>query len=157
MTSEIIKRMFDACYQAKRTRDMLPPLPEGVRASFIHYLDVIQSLEQQGVKVKVSDLSDAMELPRPGVTRTVKEMEEKGYLKKIASEEDGRVTYITVTRTGQELSQKYDEQYFDSLIPYMEEISEKDAECMIQTIEKFYQIMISSRNHELSDQDSLVG
>ena len=148
MTSEIIKRMFDACYQAKRTRDMLPPLPEGVRASFIHYLDVIQSLEQQGVKVKVSDLSDAMELPRPGDTRTVKEMEEKGYLKKIASEEDGRVTYITVTRTGQELSQKYDEQYFDSLLPYMEEISEEDAECMIQTIEKFYQIMCERRKHD---------
>lgn len=140
--------MFDACYQAKRTRDMLPPLPEGVRASFIHYLDVIQSLEQQGVKVKVSDLSDAMELPRPGVTRTVKEMEEKGYLKKIASEEDGRVTYITVTRTGQELSQKYDEQYFDSLLPYMEEISEEDAECMIQTIENFYQIMCERRKHD---------
>ena len=97
MTSEIIKRMFDACYQAKRTRDMLPPLPEGVRASFIQYLDVIQSLERKGIQVKVSDLSDAMELPRPGVTRTVKEMEEKGYLQKIASEEDGRVTYITVT------------------------------------------------------------
>ena len=46
MTSEIIKRMFDACYQAKRTRDMLPPLPEGVRASFIQYLDVIQSLDR---------------------------------------------------------------------------------------------------------------
>jgi len=82
MTSEIIKRMFDACYQAKRTRDMLPPLPEGVRASFIQYLDVIQSLERKGIQVKVSDLSDAMELPRPGVTRTVKEMEEKGYLQK---------------------------------------------------------------------------
>ena len=80
MTSEIIKRMFDACYQAKRTRDMLPPLPEGVRASFIQYLDVIQSLERKGIQVKVSDLSDAMELPRPGVTRTVKEMEEKGIL-----------------------------------------------------------------------------
>ena len=102
MTSEIIKRMFDACYQAKRTRDMLPPLPEGVRASFIQYLDVIQSLERKGIQVKVSDLSDAMELPRPGVTRTVKEMEEKGYLQKIASEEDGRVTYITVTKKGSE-------------------------------------------------------
>lgn len=148
MTSEIIKRMFDACYQAKRTRDMLPPLPEGVRASFIHYLDVIQSLEKQGIKVKVSDISDAMELPRPGVTRTVKEMEEKGYLKKIASEKDGRVTYITVTQTGLELSQKYDEQYFNGLIPYMEEISEEDAECMIQTIEKFYQIMCERRKHD---------
>ena len=101
MTSEIIKRMFDACYQAKRTREMLPPLPEGVRSSFIQYLDTIQSLEGQGVQVKVSDISDAMELPRPGVTRTVKEMEEKGYLKKMASEADGRVTYIAVTRREQ--------------------------------------------------------
>ena len=147
MTSEIIKRMFDACYQAKRTRDMLPPLPEGVSASFIQYLDVIQSLERKGRQVKVSDLSDAMELPRPGVTRTVKEMEEKGYLKKMASEADGRVTYIAVTRKGPNLSQKYDEQYFKSLLPYMEEISDEDAECMIRTIEKFYQIMCERRKH----------
>lgn len=147
MTSEIIKRMFDACYQAKRTREMLPPLPEGVRSSFIQYLDTIQSLEGQGVLVKVSDISDAMELPRPGVTRTVKEMEEKGYLKKMASEEDGRVTYIAVTRKGTNLSQKYDEQYFKSLLPYMEEISDEDAECMIRTIEKFYQIMCERRKH----------
>lgn len=147
MTSEIIKRMFDACYQAKRTREMLPPLPEGVRSSFIQYLDTIQSLEGQGVQVKVSDISDAMELPRPGVTRTVKEMEEKGYLKKMASEEDGRVTYIAVTRKGTNLSQEYDEQYFKSLLPYMEEISDEDAECMIRTIEKFYQIMCERRKH----------
>ena len=140
--------MFDACYQAKRTRDMLPPLPEGVRASFIQYLDAIQSLERQGIQVKVSDISDTMELPRPGVTRTVKEMEEKGYLKKIASEKDGRVTYIAVTSKGRELSQKYDEQYFDSLLPYMEEISEEDAVCMIQTIEKFYQIMCERRKYD---------
>ena len=147
MTSDMIKRMFDACYQAKRTRDMLPPLPEGVRSSFIQYLDTIQSLERQGVQVKVSDISDTMELPRPGVTRTVREMGEKGYLKKKASEEDGRVTYIAITKKGKELLQKYDEQYFKNLLPYMEEIPEEDAECMIQTIEKFYQIMCERRKH----------
>ena len=76
-----------------------------------------------------------------------RKMEEKGYLQKIASEEDGRVTYITVTKKGSELSQKYDEQYFDSLLPYMEEIPDEDAECMIQTIEKFYQIMCERRKH----------
>ena len=60
MTSEIIKRMFDACYQAKRTREMLPPLPEGVRSSFIQYLDTIQSLEGQGVHclLYTSDAAD---------------------------------------------------------------------------------------------------
>ena len=148
MTSEIIKRMFDACYQAKTDPGGCSHrCPNGVRSSFIQYLDTIQSLEGQGVQVKVSDISDAMELPRPGVTRTVKEMEEKGYLKKMASEADGRVTYIAVTRKGTNLSQKYDEQYFKSLLPYMEEISDEDAECMIRTIEKFYQIMCERRKH----------
>ena len=147
MTNEKVKRMLDACYQAKRIRELLPPLPQGVMPSYIQYMDTIQKLEKQGIQVKVSDISDVMNLPRPGVTRTVKEMEAKGYLHKFASKEDGRVTYITVTKKGSELSQKYDEQYFDSLLPYMEEIPDEDAECMIQTIEKFYQIMCERRKH----------
>ena len=147
MTNEKVKRMLDACYQAKRIRELLPPLPQGVMPSYIQYMDTIQKLEKQGIQVKVSDISDVMNLPRPGVTRTVKEMEAKGYLHKFASKEDGRVTYITVTKKGSELSQKYDEQYFKSLLPYMEEISDEDAECMIRTIEKFYQIMCERRKH----------
>ena len=85
MRIETLKKMFDACYQAKRARDLLPPLPDGVTSSYIHYLDAIQILEKQEIHVKVSDISDALNLPRPGVTRTVKEMEMKGYLEKIAS------------------------------------------------------------------------
>ena len=94
MRIETLKKMFDACYQAKRARDLLPPLPDGVTSSYIHYLDAIQILEKQEIHVKVSDISDALNLPRPGVTRNVKEMETKGYLQKIASPDDGRVTYI---------------------------------------------------------------
>ena len=63
MTIETIKRMLDACYQGKRIRDMLPPLPKGVTSSYIQYLDVIQSLERNGVHVKISDISDALNLP----------------------------------------------------------------------------------------------
>ena len=78
-------------------------------------------LEQQGVQVKVSDLSDALNLPRPGVTRTVKEMEAKGYLKKTASAEDGRVAYLSITEAGAQLSQTYDKQFFDALVPCLQE------------------------------------
>ena len=74
MTNEKIKRMFDACYLAKRIREMLPPLPQGVMPSYIQYMDKIQTMEKQGICVKVSDISDALNIPRPGVTRTVKEM-----------------------------------------------------------------------------------
>ena len=133
---------------AKRIRELLPPLPSGVRSTFIQYLDAIQMLEKDDVSVKISDISDALNLPRPGVTRTVKEMEEKGFLQKIASPDDGRVTYITITEAGKELHQKFDAQYFDMLAPYMDEISEEDAQNMIRTIEKFYQIMRERREYD---------
>ena len=145
MTNEKIKRMFDAFYQAKRIRDMLPPLPQGVMPSYIQYLDVIHSLQREKKDIRLSDISDAMKLPRPGVTRTVKEMESKGYLQKIASPDDGRVTYISITVEGEKLSEKYDQDYFSSLAPYLSEISEEEADCMIRTIEKFYQIMCERR------------
>ena len=79
MDSEKIKRMLDACYMAKRTRELLPKLPDGVSPAYIQYLDVIHTLQKTKEYVKVSDISDALNLPRPGVTRTVKAMEEKGY------------------------------------------------------------------------------
>lgn len=145
MTVELIKRMMDTCYLAKRARDMLPPLPDGVMPSYIQYLDTIQILEADGLRVKVSDISDALNLPRPGVTRTVKEMERKGYLKKQISGEDGRVTYLSLSEAGKELSRKYDSDYFQSLLPYLDGISEADAECTIRTIEKFYQVMCERR------------
>ena len=145
MDIQTIKALFDACYEAKRIRDLLPALPEGVTPSYIHYLDTIETLERQGARVKVSDISAALSLPRPGVTRTVKEMEGKGYLRKQASPRDGRVTYITATEAGRRLSRIYNEQYFDRLAPLLSGISPEDAACTIQTIEKFYQVMSERR------------
>ena len=147
MTNKKIKEMLDACYQAKRIREMLPPLPEGVMPSYIQYLDAIQKLEKKDMRVKVSDISDVMNLPRPGVTRTVKEMEKKGYLSKIASPDDGRVTYISITEEGWKLFRKYDENYFGELSADLSDISEEDADCMVRTIAKFYQIMCERRCH----------
>ena len=63
MTNEKIKRMLDACYQAKRIREMLPPLPEGVMPSYIKYLEVVQTLEKNSSHVRVSDISDAWTFP----------------------------------------------------------------------------------------------
>ncbi len=146
MTNEKIKQMFDACYLAKRVREMLPPLPKGVMPSYIQYLDTIQVLQKEKEDVRISDISDAMHLPRPGVTRTVKEMEAKGYLQKVAAPDDGRVVYITITEEGKKLSKEYDQDYFSELAADLSEISENEADCMIQTIEKFYRIMREKRN-----------
>lgn len=141
MTSQNIKALLDACYQGKRVRELLPPLPRGVRPSYVQYLDVIETLESHGVRVKVSDISDTLHLPRPGVTRTVKEMEDKGYLRKIASEEDGRVTYLAITDSGKRLSQIHNAQFFAQLAPLLADISDEDAACTVRTIQKLYDVM----------------
>ena len=82
MKPDKIKRMLDACYLAKRIRELLPELPDGVAPAYIQYIDVIHHLLETNDCVKISDISDWLNLPRPGVTRTVKEMEAKGYLNK---------------------------------------------------------------------------
>lgn len=147
MTTRNIKHLLDAFYQAKRVRELMPALPKGVTPAFIHYLDTIAALQQQGVRVKVSDISDALHIPRPGVTRTVKDMVDCGYLEKAASEEDGRVTYLTITEKGRMLSQVFDSAFFAQLTPLLADVSDEDAATTIRTIEKVYQVMSERRIH----------
>ena len=147
MTTRYIKHLLDAFYQAKRVRELMPALPKGVTPAFIHYLDTIAALQQQGVRVKVSDISDALHIPRPGVTRTVKDMVDGGYLEKAASEEDGRVTYLTITEKGRMLSQVFDSAFFAQLTPLLADVSDEDAATTIRTIEKVYQVMSERRIH----------
>lgn len=147
MTTRNIKHLLDAFYQAKRVRELMPALPKGVTPAFIHYLDTIAALQQQGVRVKVSDISDALHIPRPGVTRTVKDMVDGGYLEKAASEEDGRVTYLTITEKGRTLSQVFDSAFFAQLAPLLADVSDEDAATAIRTIEKVYQVMSERRIH----------
>ena len=70
MTVKLIKQMIDACRLGKRACDMMPPLPKDVLPSYIHVLDTVHTLEAASGPVRVSDISDALGLPRPGVTRT---------------------------------------------------------------------------------------
>ena len=81
------------------------------------------------------------------LTTNMNSLEKKGYLSKIASPDDGRVTYISITEEGRKLFHKYDEHYFGELSRDLSDISEEDADCMIRTIEKFYQIMCERRSH----------
>ena len=145
MDISMIKARLDACYQAKRVRELLPALPNGVSSSHIQYLDIIEQLENRGMKVKISDISDTLHLPRPGVTRTVKEMEDKGFLKKTTSDADGRITYLSITEAGKKLSQTYNDRFFSQLAPLLTDISQEEASCTIRTIEKLYQVMAERR------------
>lgn len=145
MNSQKTKDMLDSFYMAKRILDLLPELPEGVLPSNIRYLERVIELQETHEKVKVSDLSSALNLPRPGVTRTVGSMVEKGYLNKMSSKEDGRVTYIEISDKGMALFEKFNREFFNDLSSSLNHISIEEADIMIKTIEKFYQVMCERR------------
>lgn len=141
MTKDKIKKVMDACYLAKRVRDMLPKLPNGVTSTHIHYLDTIRKLEFETEHVKMSDISDELGLPRPSVTKTIKDMEKLGFVEKHTTQDDGRVVFIHITASGKDLVDKYVDQYFGELSKELDVISDQEAENMIRTIKQLYEVM----------------
>ena len=118
--------------------------PPGVTPSYIHFLDVIQILERQGVAVKISDISDYLNIP----SRCDPDCEGNGKKGISAEKRMQRRTAgspIFLDRRGTKTVEKYNENYFAGLAPYLESISEADAKVMIQTIETFYQVMCERR------------
>lgn len=141
MTTESIKRVLDAFHLAKLASQAMPLLPEGVTPSYIRFLDIIGKLKREKGRVRVSDLSEALSVQKPGVTRTINEMTKKGYLEKIQSESDGRVIFLDITREGEKLSKRYNEEVFTPLLESLSSVSESDVEILINTIQKFYDAM----------------
>ncbi len=91
--------------------------------------------------VKVSDISDMLGLPRPSVTKTIKDMENLGFVKKMTTKEDGRVVYIQITDSGKALVDTYVDQYFNGLSKELSDITDEQANIMIEVVEKFYTVM----------------
>lgn len=141
MTRDKVKKVMDACYLAKRARDLLPTLPNGVTSSHVHYLDTIRKLELKTDSVRVSDISDKLGLPKPGVTKTVKEMEKLGLVEKHADKTDGRVVFLKVTAAGNALLDEYVDELFGELSRELGDVSDEDADAMIETVEKLYRVM----------------
>ncbi len=148
MTIDNVKRVMDAFYLGKRILGMLPPLPDGISPLYVRYLDVIGRLESGNRAVKVSDIGVELGVQRPGVTRTLGEMEEKGLVVKTPSEDDGRVTFIEITPSGRDLSKKYNEEVFLAITSALPSVSDRDVETLIETTESIYNAMKNVRREK---------
>ena len=132
MDTALIKDFFDCCRDAKKILELLPPLPQGLTPRHIQIIDTI------------SDISTALHVTRPSITRLVSELAAAGYAQKAGSATDGRVTYVALTNKGKSCCDFYVKRYHNWVSSQLTGIKPDDLICAAATIRSFYAALKNS-------------
>lgn len=84
--------------------------------------------------VRISDVSRALRVTTPSVTKLVNELVDLGTVTKRALDEDRRATVLTLTPLGKKYVEKYVHQYHSRLAELLDEFDEGDCRTTIRTL-----------------------
>ncbi len=127
MKTESVKLILDACQQAAQLQRLLPALPEGVTPRCVRVVEQIRRLSEGGKDVRVSDISEMLDVTRPGITNVLRDLVEMGYVSKRRDEEDSRIVFVSLTDRGEALYRRYVEAYHRHLCGVFEELGDDGA------------------------------
>jgi DNA-binding MarR family transcriptional regulator len=141
MQEESVSKLLGACHEAKRIVELMPKLPQGMKPSHIHVIDIINQLQQRNGSVRVSDIGAALHVTNPGVTRLVNELVVLKAVEKTQSSEDKRVVTVRLTGLGEDYLKKYIEEYHREVAGRLAEMSDEDVQKAAGVIHDAYQIL----------------
>ena len=141
MQEESVSKLLGACHEAKRIVELMPKLPQGMKPSHIHVIDIINQLQQRNGSVRVSDIGAALHVTNPGVTRLVNELVVLKAVEKTQSSEDKRVVTVRLTALGEDYLKKYIEEYHREVAGRLAEMSDEDVQKAAGVIHDAYQIL----------------
>jgi DNA-binding MarR family transcriptional regulator len=133
--------ILETLWLAKRAIECMPELPKEMKPSHIRVLDVIYKKYNQTGSVRVTDVSTAMQITKPSITKLINELVEIGTVKKTIADDDKRIVLVELSLFGKECVQKYVLDYHAKLAEYFSEIDQEKYLSMIETIEFIYQSM----------------
>ncbi len=141
MNSMLTRRLMDAFHEAAGVPALMPPLPSGMTSQYVHVIDAIAQIGEKKGSVRVSDVAECLHVSIPGITRSVRALEELGAVEKEKASGDRRVVHIALTPLGQTWFQIYVEEYHEKLSALLADIPEEEAEVTIQTISQVMERM----------------
>ena len=145
LSLDAIKMLLTACHEGKRITELQPPLPKNFTPGNIKVLDCIEQLQRTGEAPKVSDVANALQVTRPGITRLVSELESIQAVEKFTDAEDKRIVRLRLTPTGRQLYEYYIERYLNWVAAQVTNISAEDIRTTASTISKLYAIMSANK------------
>lgn len=127
MRVESVKLLLDACAEASHLEQLLPPLPQGITPRGVRVIEQIALLSERQGSVCVSDISEMLDVTRPGITAVLRDLTGMGYVAKARDTADSRVVYVSLTDKGRALHRSVVLDYHQHLTEVLAEIGDDGA------------------------------
>ena len=99
----------------------------------------LMNLNASGGALRMSEIAERLVLSRGGITKLVDRLEERGYLRRIGSAEDRRVTLVEITDVGRETAAKSRAVIDEILVQrWANRISDEEANLVTDLIRRAY-------------------
>lgn len=134
MRVESVKLLLDACAEASRIEQLLPPLPPGITPRCVRVIEQVARLSREAKSVRVSDISEMLDVTRPGITAVLRDLTAMGYVSKRCDDRDGRIVYVSLTDKGWALFRTTVEDYHAHLTQALSEIGDEGAATLARLI-----------------------
>ena len=108
----------------------------------MHLLEAVGKGDEQGRTV--SEIADAMNIPRPTATVAINKLEKRGYLEKQPDDEDGRTVRITLTRSGKRIDHFHRLYHYNMVTKISESLTDEEKASLFQGIQKLNEFLKES-------------
>ncbi len=132
------------CSYGKKITDLMPVLPKKLKPRHINVVEIIHRLEKELDIVRVSDVSNDLQVTTPSVTKLINELEEKSVIKKESNQTDKRITTVSLTSLGEKYYNIYVDQYHKKLVRLLDQLEEKDCQVIMNTMEYMYKTLVNN-------------
>lgn len=102
-------------------------------------LDFIDDEELIGMTV--SDLSNVLQVSRPAISRTINELENKGFVKRVSTRSDRRLVYVCIAPLGEEVLRTAWQRANEGLKAVVEKMGEPDIRELIRILNKLHTVV----------------
>lgn len=137
---EMYRKLFSTMHQFQKLRfgDMFPELTRGDCMTLMA-INRFNKEKEDGI-LTVSELAEKMEVQSPAVSRTLKTLEDKGFIERTIKKSDRRNTYVEVTAEGKREIKEMEETMSDFARTVITRMNEEDMKKLITYLDELYRV-----------------
>ncbi len=134
---DAFEKLFRAVHQFKKLNvsDLIP----GLSSSEFSVMGAILQMGENG-KITSSELAAKTKTLPPAVSRTLRGLEEKGYVERSVDKKDRRNTYISLTEKGWKKGEEVRDRMQDFGCSVMSQLKEEDVDQLVAYLDRIYEI-----------------